>query len=147
MDISEFKANPKTKYLAFQYEEMLKSDPETAKFLLTQMEGIINGGKSDNLDEDNSGDKYGSAREIILEIRAGAGGSEASLFARELGNMYSSYARKKGWGVVELDDLVYEIRGAGAYEALRWESGVHRIQRVPVTEKSGRVHTSTASVA
>lgn len=93
---------------------------------------------------------------IILEIRAGAGGDEASLFAGELARMYQRYAGKHGWGFVIVDSnetslygyksFVAEISGAGAYEALKQESGVHRIQRVPKTEKAGRVHTSTASV-
>lgn len=84
---------------------------------------------------------------IILEIRAGAGGNEASIFANDLANMYTKYAAKQGWKVVKIDDLVFEISGEGAYEKLKNESGVHRVQRVPVTEKTGRVHTSTASVA
>ena len=142
MTLEEFKSNPRTKYLALQYEALVKSDPETAKFMWTQMEEILNGGLNENgpTGPDNT-------KEIILEIRAGAGGDEATLFARELGNMYANYARTQNWSVVELDELVYEIKGKGAYESLKYESGVHRIQRVPVTEKSGRVHTSTASVA
>jgi len=84
---------------------------------------------------------------IILEIRAGTGGSEASLFASDLAGMYTKYAGKQGWKVVKIDDLVFEISGADVYEKLKNESGVHRVQRVPVTEKTGRVHTSTASVA
>ncbi|MEK7643508.1 MAG: PCRF domain-containing protein [Patescibacteria group bacterium] len=94
---------------------------------------------------------------IILEIRAGAGGNEAGLFALDLGLMYSKYASRRGWAFSVVDESksdlgglkegVYEIRGDGAYEALRQESGVHRVQRIPKTEKSGRVHTSTASVA
>ncbi|MEK7227393.1 MAG: peptide chain release factor-like protein [Patescibacteria group bacterium] len=85
--------------------------------------------------------------EIILEIRAGAGGVEAALFAEELANMYISYAKRQGWAVSEIDELSFEIRGKDAYRKLRYETGVHRIQRVPETEKMGRVHTSTASVA
>ncbi len=85
--------------------------------------------------------------EIILEIRAGAGGDEAAMFAKELSEMYIAYARKQGWQIVELDELVYEIRGGDCYKKLRFETGVHRVQRVPVTEKTGRIHTSTASVA
>ncbi|MCX6731843.1 MAG: PCRF domain-containing protein [Candidatus Parcubacteria bacterium] len=84
---------------------------------------------------------------IILEIRAGTGGNEAGIFANELAEMYTKYAGKQGWKVVKIDDLVFEISGEGAYEKLKNESGVHRVQRVPVTEKTGRIHTSTASVA
>lgn len=96
-------------------------------------------------------------RKIILEIRAGAGGDEASLFAGDLARMYQRYAGKRGWGFSVLDasesgakgykTLVAEIKGVGAYDALKQESGVHRVQRVPSTERQGRIHTSTASVA
>ena len=84
---------------------------------------------------------------IILEFRAAAGGDEASLFASELRDMYLKYAESKGWQVRIVDDLTLEIAGQKAYDALRYETGVHRVQRVPATEKSGRIHTSTASVA
>lgn len=94
---------------------------------------------------------------IILEIRAGAGGDEAALFARQLALMYGKFSAKQSWKFVLVDESandigglkegIYEIRGEGAYEALKQESGVHRVQRVPRTEKSGRIHTSTASVA
>lgn len=93
----------------------------------------------------------------ILEIRAGAGGDEAGLFAGDLYRMYRRFAEKQGWRVVELDKneggigniklVSAEITGEGAFDALQHESGVHRVQRVPATEKSGRIHTSTASVA
>jgi len=96
-------------------------------------------------------------QKIILEIRAGAGGDEAALFAGDLARMYQRYAAKKGWHFDILDfnqtslygfkSLTVEIEGDGVYEALKNESGVHRIQRIPKTEKAGRVHTSTASVA
>jgi len=95
--------------------------------------------------------------QIVLEVRAAAGGDEASLFAGELVEMYLSYCAMKGWkaklvnvsenslgGVKEAD---YEIKGKGIYEKLRFETGVHRVQRIPSTEKSGRIHTSTSSVA
>lgn len=96
-------------------------------------------------------------KKIIIEIRAGAGGDEASLFAGDLARMYQRYAAKRGWRFSTLDasesgargykTFVAEIAGAGAYEALKHESGVHRVQRVPSTERQGRIHTSTASVA
>jgi len=98
-----------------------------------------------------------SPEAVILEVRAGAGGDESALFARELAEMYRHYCEKKNWSFVLVDDsqnelggykeASFEIHGEGAYEALRYETGVHRIQRVPVTEKLGRIHTSTASVA
>src|SRR5581483_1766695 len=94
---------------------------------------------------------------IILEVRAGTVGDEAALFAGDLARMYQRYASRRGWSFSILDknetsingfkSLVAEIKGDGVYESLKHESGVHRVQRVPKTEKSGRVHTSTASVA
>ncbi|MFA6354506.1 MAG: PCRF domain-containing protein [Candidatus Paceibacterota bacterium] len=94
---------------------------------------------------------------IILEIRAGAGGDEAAIFAGDLARMYQRYAAKRNWGFQTLDynqtsvegykTFIAEISGESAYEDLKQESGVHRVQRVPKTEKAGRVHTSTASVA
>lgn len=95
--------------------------------------------------------------DVIMEIRAGAGGLEAALFAQELFQMYTRFAQKQGWQTALLDEaksdlggykeVVFEISGRKVFEALRWESGVHRVQRIPETEKSGRIHTSTASVA
>lgn len=98
-----------------------------------------------------------SIKKIILEIRAGTGGDEASLFAGDLARMYQKYAMRKNWQFSVLDasesgargykTFIAEVLGQGVYEALQNESGVHRVQRVPVTERQGRVHTSTASVA
>ena len=95
-------------------------------------------------------------RDVILEIRAGTGGDEAGLFASELMRMYLRYAERRGWkhevmNTNETDlkgvkEVTFEVRGKGAYSRLKWESGVHRVQRVPVTEASGRIHTSTATV-
>lgn len=96
-------------------------------------------------------------RNAILEIRAGAGGDEAALFAADLFNMYKAYANKKGWEVQIIDSNVSEdggykeviahISGKNVYKKLKYESGVHRVQRIPATEASGRIHTSTATVA
>jgi peptide chain release factor 1 len=98
-----------------------------------------------------------SDRDVIVEIRAGAGGEEASLFAADLFRMYSRYAQAKGWqaGVIDSNqserggfkELIFEIKGKGAFSRLKHERGVHRVQRVPITEASGRLHTSTATVA
>ena len=90
-----------------------------------------------------------TTNKIIMEIRAGAGGDEAAIFAGDLTRMYQRYAAKRGWGFSILDSnpLTAEVKGEGCYEAFKNESGVHRVQRVPATERSGRVHTSTASVA
>ena len=96
-------------------------------------------------------------KNVMLEIRAGTGGDEAALFAAELFRMYSSYAERQGWrlevmsssdtGVGGLKEVIATIEGRGAYSKLKYESGVHRVQRVPATEASGRIHTSTATVA
>jgi peptide chain release factor 1 len=96
-------------------------------------------------------------RNVIMEIRAGTGGDEASLFAADLFRMYSRYAESRGWevdilsqnatGVGGFKEVVLNIKGEGAYSRLKYESGVHRVQRVPTTESQGRIHTSTATVA
>jgi peptide chain release factor 1 len=85
--------------------------------------------------------------DALLEIRGAAGGEEAKIWAADLLRMYTRYANLKNYKVEQLDDLVLRLRGKRAYEQLKYESGVHRVQRIPETEKSGRVHTSTASVA
>jgi peptide chain release factor 1 len=85
--------------------------------------------------------------EIILEARAGAGGDEAAIFARELVEMYERFADSRGWNTKHLDEYTLEIKGKDVYKLLRFETGVHRVQRVPATEKNGRIHTSTASIA
>ncbi|NDJ86205.1 MAG: peptide chain release factor 1 [Chloroflexi bacterium] len=96
-------------------------------------------------------------KNVIVEIRGGAGGDEAALFAADLFRMYSRYAERRRWkteiitanetGIGGYKIVVFEIRGQGAYSRLKWESGVHRVQRVPTTESQGRIHTSTATVA
>jgi peptide chain release factor 1 len=158
---SEFKQNHKTAYFAEEYEklsaelagarESAGSDPELMSMaeedakriearqheLLSEIERIL----------DKDKEEAEKPKAIVLEFRAGAGGDEATLFARELKDMYTKYGEAKGWRVKVLDDLTLEIEGADAWEALRYETGVHRVQRVPVTEKTGRIHTSTASVA
>ena len=97
------------------------------------------------------------AKDVIIEIRAGTGGDEASLFAGELARMYTRYAQAKGFEVDILNanendnggykEVTLEVKGQGAFSALKYESGVHRVQRVPATEAAGRIHTSTATVA
>ena len=96
-------------------------------------------------------------KNVIVEIRAGTGGDEAGLFAADLYRMYSRYAQRHDWktdvidlnetGIGAVKEIVFEVRGRGAYSRLKHESGVHRVQRVPVTESSGRIHTSAATVA
>jgi len=96
-------------------------------------------------------------KDVIVEIRAGAGGDESALFAAELYRMYTRYAESKNWvykmisanriGIGGFKEVIFEIKGENVYGTMKYESGVHRVQRVPETEKSGRVHTSTVSVA
>ena len=97
------------------------------------------------------------SKNVILEIRAGTGGEEAALFAGELYRMYSRYAETRGWrveimssnqtGLGGFKEIIVNIEGQGAYSRLKFEGGVHRVQRIPVTEGSGRIHTSTVTVA
>jgi peptide chain release factor 1 len=96
-------------------------------------------------------------RHVILEVRAGTGGDEAALFCEEISRVYVRYAERRGWKVELIDgtpgssggmkEITYGIKGEGVYGILRWESGVHRVQRVPATESQGRVHTSAVTVA
>jgi peptide chain release factor 1 len=96
-------------------------------------------------------------KNVIVEIRAGTGGDEAALFAADLFRMYTRYAERQGWkseimsessiGIGGYKEVIFEIKGKGAFSKLKYESGVHRVQRVPTTEASGRIHTSTATVA
>ena len=96
-------------------------------------------------------------KNVIMEVRAGAGGDEAGIFAADLYRMYTRYAETQKWktdllsanrtGVGGFKEVIFEIKGKGAYSRLKYESGVHRVQRVPATESQGRIHTSTATVA
>ncbi|MBI2038393.1 MAG: peptide chain release factor 1 [Candidatus Nealsonbacteria bacterium] len=96
-------------------------------------------------------------RAVIVEIRAGTGGEEAALFAADLFKMYSKYAQLQGWkqkvlesnptGIGGFKEIIFELKNGDVFSKMKWEGGVHRVQRIPTTEKSGRVHTSTASVA
>src|SRR5207244_8558143 len=97
------------------------------------------------------------SRNTIIEIRAGAGGSESALFAADLYRMYTRYAESRGWKVETLDsspsdlggfkEVIFGVTGTEVFKRLKYESGVHRVQRVPATEAQGRIHTSTATVA
>ena len=96
-------------------------------------------------------------KDVIMEIRAGTGGDEAAMFAADLFRMYSRYAQTRRWNIEIIDvseggeggykEIIYEVKGKGAFSRLKYERGVHRVQRVPTTEASGRIHTSTATVA
>jgi peptide chain release factor 1 len=170
-NLEVYKSNPKTSFMAGMYEKLIKdeaemiamaaSDPaltemaehdlvsirEQKKSLETEMAAIIA----------NDVEIEEKPKEVIFEVRAGVGGDEAALFAAELLEMYRRYAETKGWMTKIIDEskndiggykeVSMEIKGSGVYEDLRWETGVHRVQRVPETEKMGRVHTSTVSVA
>jgi len=170
MDLPKYKDNIKTSYLADHYQNLLKEeegvlimskDPAMGELALeelahiqVQKETLIK-----QMDEIIAVDQkeIEFPNEIVLEVRAGAGGDEASLFAEELAEMYEKYAVKCGWSFRKIDEskstlggykeASFEIRGRDVYKDLRFETGVHRIQRVPATEKMGRVHTSTASIA
>jgi len=140
-----------------ELEELL-SNPETFRDHKKSKELAIEFSKLEKeiADYERSG-KDALPHNVIMEIRAGAGGDEASLFARQLFEMYQRFADMQGWKTVLIDEskneiggykeVVFEIDGSDVYRKLRWESGVHRVQRTPATEKMGRIHTSTASVA
>ena len=135
--------DPAMKELA---EKELQDIEQQKDTLMEQLEKIVGG---DNERE--------WPNEVVLEVRAGVGGEEASLFAEELAQMYLKYAESRGWQRKALDEsrgsvggykeAQFEIKGEDSYRTLQFETGVHRVQRVPATEKQGRIHTSTASVA
>lgn len=171
MNLQSYKENLKTTFLAAEYERLekeiadlhalaeqdggmrelaeadIKNAEEAERALMAQMEHIV---REEAVEE-------AFPNEIVLEVRAGAGGEEAALFAARLAAMYRAYAEGCGWSVRVLSESLsdlggykeasFEIRGKDAYRIMRFETGVHRVQRVPETEKSGRIHTSTASVA
>jgi len=161
MDIESLKKNPKTQYFASEYERlsreladvetMVAADPAMASIaaeeiasLQLQQSALIGQLKAI---EEGEKEEEEFPHEIILEARAGAGGDEAALFALQLIEMYERFVESRGWSVKKLDEYTLEIKGKDVYRLLRFETGVHRVQRVPVTEKNGRIHTSTASVA
>ncbi len=173
MELDDFRQNPKTAYLMAEYDrlgkqitevetlavgnnellELSKDEVQSLKeqqaVLLEQMTAIASaGGPAEGGDNANG---------VIMEFRAGAGGDESALFAHDLAEMYERYALSRGWQWRLLDtaendlggykEASFEVLGPDVYPALKLETGVHRIQRIPATEKQGRVHTSTASVA
>ena len=161
MNLEEYKKNHKTAYLAEIYEKLLKDeadiismvekDPSMKEIAQADLD-IITEQKKNTENQikviiDSEKEEIEYPTEIILEIRAGAGGDEANIFAHELYEMYDRYAESQGWSTKSIDDLTLEIKGKTVYTQLRYETGVHRVQRVPATEKMGRVHTSTATVA
>jgi len=169
--LAEFKDNHKTQFLASQFEseltkltdaqELADSDPEMAELAQEEIAQLTKQLKDqfdemDRIIEANKEEEkkpYG----VMLEVRAGAGGDEASLFAGELAQMYQAYAANHGWQMTVNNtsmseaggykEASFEILHPAAYDHLKYETGVHRVQRIPATEKQGRIHTSTASVA
>ena len=161
MNIEEYKKNHKTAYLAEMYEKLQKEEADLLSMgekdssmkELTQTELFSISEQKKNIEKqiqtilDSDKEELEYPVEIILEVRAGAGGEEATIFAEEILQMYKKYAESQGWQVKIIEDLTLEIKNKNAYTALRYETGVHRVQRVPDTEKIGRVHTSTVTVA
>lgn len=171
MDLEEYKKNHKTSFLAESYEKLEKEEEELDalagsneemqklahddKTRIKEQKEVLKNQMEQILKQNEEEEEY--PNEVVLEVRAGAGGDEATLFAWELANMYARYAERKGWKFRTLNESLseiggykeasFEIKGLGVYKYLRFETGVHRVQRVPATEKSGRIHTSTASVA
>ena len=132
-----------------EMRELAKEELNDAKAQIEELEGKL---KILLLPKDPNDDK-----DIVVEIRAGAGGDEAALFAAELFRMYTHYIESRGWkielvnadetGIGGMKEVEFMVKGQGAYSVMKYESGVHRVQRVPETESGGRIHTSTASVA
>jgi peptide chain release factor 1 len=171
LDLEQLKKDHNTNYFAMEYErlldeekkvnEMVAQDESLRELAEEELQNIISQKEAieRQLEEiakkDNEEDEF--PNEIILEVRAGAGGDEASLFAWELARMYERFAEKKKWDWKIVDESLndvggykeasFEIKGKDCYKLLRYETGIHRVQRVPSTEKNGRIHTSTASVA
>jgi len=135
-------------------EELIKAAQEDLEKALIKKQDILR--TLENLESNKDGEQQ-NIKDIILEIRAGTGGEEAALFAADLFKMYSKYCEKKNWTINVLDsnitdkggykEIVAEISGKDVYQKLKNEAGVHRVQRIPETEKAGRIHTSTATVA
>jgi peptide chain release factor 1 len=144
-DTRAMKAKGLDEEMAGLVEEEMERLGQRAQFLEQELRAAL-------IPKDKNDEK-----DVIVEIRAGAGGDEAGLFAADLFRMYTRYAESKRWGVEVIDsnqsgiggfkEIIFEVKGRGAYSRLKWERGVHRVQRVPVTESSGRIHTSTVTVA
>lgn len=170
IDLTKYKENHKTQFLAGEFERLEKQIEETLSMAeddsmkelaeeeikeIKEQQDLVLKQMEDIFAQDVEEEKF--PNEIILEIRAGAGGDEASIFSYNLAEMYTRYAEAKNWQVRKINEstsgiggykeVVLEIKGKGVYEKFRFETGVHRVQRIPATEKQGRIHTSTASVA
>jgi peptide chain release factor 1 len=135
---------PDSEMAQMAQEEITRLEPEEKRLGLLVQAGVLPPDPTDS-------------RNTIMEIRAGAGGSESALFAADLFRMYTRYAEEQGWKVEPMDsspsdlggfkEVIFGITGTDVFKRLKWESGVHRVQRVPATEAQGRIHTSTCTVA
>ena len=159
MDIPDF-LQPEIDRLDQQIAEnqALLTDPsmadlareEIAKLEQTKTDLLASQETTSNLNDDSTGNEKRETRNVnvaLLEFRPAAGGDEAKIWASDLMRMYVRYANSQGWQITQIDDDVIKIKGPGAYLIFQYESGVHRVQRVPETEAQGRIHTSTATVA
>jgi len=170
-ELQNFRDNPKTQYIVEQFDELTKKleasqkfaedEPDMAELAKEEINSIQTQQKEIfeemqkilTVAKEEEEKPYG----VVFEVRAGAGGDEASLFAEELAQMYMKYAEIQGWqrsmqhesrsSSGGYKEAAFEIISSKVYDDLRFETGVHRVQRIPVTEKQGRIHTSTASVA
>ncbi|OGH18622.1 MAG: hypothetical protein A2868_02560 [Candidatus Levybacteria bacterium RIFCSPHIGHO2_01_FULL_40_15b] len=128
-----------------EFVSMARAEIEELKKQKEQLEAAVNGNVIYDSDEQNPRDTL-SHRNVILEVKGAAGGDEAKIFSGELLRMYQRYAELKGFRVEKLDEQTIKIIGRDAFGVFKFEAGVHRVQRIPETEKRGRVHTSTAVV-
>ncbi|OHA58250.1 MAG: peptide chain release factor 1 [Candidatus Vogelbacteria bacterium RIFOXYD1_FULL_44_32] len=171
LNLADYRQNQKTAFLMMEYDRLTKKiseaetvadgDKDLAELVATEINdlqrqrGDILTSIQNIVAKEVADDEV--INEVIMEIRAGAGGEESALFATNLKEMYEAYAVVQGWVFQVLDEspselggykeVSIEIKGRNIYDNLRYETGVHRVQRIPATEKQGRVHTSTASVA
>ena len=170
-ELQAWRENHKTQFTASQFDDVTRKlaeaqqlaidEPEMAEMAEEEIKGYLEQqqGLYEELKRISEAAKVEDEKPygVVLEVRAGAGGDEAALFAEELAQMYLQYAEKQGWPTMVENESrsssggykegVFEILGNKVYDDLRYETGVHRVQRIPVTEKAGRIHTSTASVA
>ncbi len=169
-NIEDYADNHKTAFLIPQYRQLLAQEEENKELMedadmkelaeaelesIAEQKAQIEEQILQIVKSDEEEKKF--PNELVLEVRGGAGGDEAALFSMQLAEMYQKYAEAKGWQVMTLytntndmggyKEAAFEIKGKDCYKTLQYETGVHRVQRVPVTEKQGRIHTSTASVA
>lgn len=169
--LTEARENQKTQFIASQFDMLAKRERELDLMIAEDagMEELVQEERASLLSQktalyeeivrilDASRVEEEQPYGVILEVRAGAGGEEAALFAEELATMYLNFSRNKGWTVTTIEEskstqggfkeAVFEILSPEAFQYLQYETGVHRVQRIPATEKNGRIHTSTASVA